>query len=58
MHRLIRIANRLNIVRKLVEDTSRNKLKDSTHDNKVIESRVDLKTISKSKINKLSSKIM
>jgi len=58
MHRLMRIADRLNIVRKSVEDALRDELKDSAHDDEVIESRADLKTVSESKINKSSSKIM
>ncbi len=63
MHFLLRITNRLNVMRKLNEDASRNDLRKLTRNNKLSLNRVkkelkkDDKIVSRNKINKIK-KIM
>ncbi len=63
MHFLLRIVNKLNIMRKSGEDASRDDLRKLTYNNKLSLNRVkkelkkDDKIVSKSKINKIK-KIM
>ncbi len=63
MHFLLRIINKLNIMRKLNENVSRNNLKKLTYNNKLSLNRVkeklkkDIKIVSRNKINKIK-KIM
>ncbi len=63
MHFLLRITNRLNVMRKLNEGSSRDDLKKLTRNNKLSLNRVkkelkkDNKTVSRSKANKIK-KIM
>ncbi len=63
MHFLLRIINRLNVMRKLNENASRNDLRKLTRNDKLSLNRVkkelkkDNKIVSKSKINK-NKKIM
>ncbi len=59
MHFLLRIINRLNVMRKLDEDASRNNLKKLTRNNKLLLNRVkkelkkDNKIVLKNKINRI-----